>query len=99
FDRPGRSPRSLVVAPVEVGVCDHELRRRCTPGREVLGGVRVADERRVVTPDKRTVERRTDALFSLRADDDEPPDAETGKLRIERRFLERVGIALVDVRF
>src|SRR5579862_9672931 len=78
LDRAGSPPRGRMVAPVQIGVRDYELRRRRAPGREILGGVRVAHERRVVTPDERAVERRADALVRLRSDDDEPSDAEAG---------------------
>ena len=44
--------------------------------RLVLRRVGVADERRVVPPDERAVERRADARIGLRADDDESPDSE-----------------------
>jgi hypothetical protein len=48
FDRAGRPPRSLMIAPVEICVRDDEFRRRRAPGREILGRVRIADERRVI---------------------------------------------------
>ena len=76
----GRHPaRSGLVAPVEVGVGDDLLRRRRPPRGQVLGRVRVADERRVVAADERAVERRADAGVGLRAGDDEPADAALGE--------------------
>src|SRR5215471_1243229 len=58
LDRAGRPARGLVVAPVEIRVGDDEFRRRRAPGREILGGVRVADERCVVAAHERAVQRR-----------------------------------------
>jgi len=64
----------------------------------ILRRVGVADERRVVPPDDRAVERRTDALIGLCADDDESPHTKAGQHRLEGGFLEGVGIALADER-
>jgi hypothetical protein len=44
------------------------------------------------------VQRRADAHIGLRADDDEPPDAQAGQHRLELRVLERVAVALLDER-
>jgi hypothetical protein len=59
--------------------------------------VGVADERRVVAPDERAVERRADARIGLRADDDESPDPEARQHGLEGRFLE-VAVGLLDER-
>ena len=58
--------------------------------RQVLGRVRVADQRRVVAPDDRAVQRRADAFVGLRADHDEPADPEAGEHALQRGLLERV---------
>ena len=42
----------------------------------VLAGLGVADQGRVVPPDKRAVQRRADARIGLRANHHEPPDPE-----------------------
>ena len=76
LDRPGRPPRRRLVAPVEVGMRDDLVRRRRSPGRQVLRRVGVADEGRVVASDERAVERRADAGIGLCADDDESPNSE-----------------------
>ena len=75
---------------------DDELRRRRAPGREILGRVRIADERRVIAADECAVQRRAHAFVRLRADDDEAPDGEVGEDGLERRLLERVRIPLRD---
>ena len=69
----GGPARRRVVGPVEIRVRDDLVRRRRSPLRVVLGGVRVADQRRVVTPDERTVQRRTDTGVGLRANNDSRP--------------------------
>jgi hypothetical protein len=79
-------------------VRDDEFRRRRAPGREILGGVRVADEGRVVSANDRAMERRADAFVRLRADDDQAADGEVGEDGLERRLLERVRIPLLDER-
>jgi hypothetical protein len=98
LDRPGRATRCGLVVPVQIGVGDDLLRRRCAPRGKILGRVRVADERRVVPAHQRSVERGADAGVGLRADDDEPADAEVREHRLERRALERVAVALLDER-
>ena len=85
-----------MIAPVEVRVRDDEFRRRRAPGREILGRVRIADERRVIAAKDCAVQRRAHALDRLRADDDEAPDSEVGEYGLERRLLERVRIPLLD---
>ena len=54
-------------------------RSPCRPGEsvlgEVLGGVRVTDEDRVVAARERAVDRRADAGIGLRPGDDEPSDS------------------------
>src|SRR4029077_8585441 len=87
-----------MVAPVASRVRDDELRRRRAPGREILGRVRIADERRVIAANECAVQRRAHALVRLRADDDEAPDGEVGEYGLERRLLERVRIPLLDER-
>ena len=72
--------RRCVPAPTvrsSTGSCgrSHVGRWRAPLG-EVLGGVCVADEGRVVAPHQGSVERRADARVGLRAGDDEAPDAE-----------------------
>src|SRR5262249_28650611 len=98
FDRAGRPPRGLMVAPVEIRVRDDEIRRRRAPRREILGGVRIADERRVIAANECAVQRRADAFVRLRADDDQAADGEVGEDGLERRLLERVRIPLLDER-
>ena len=58
----------------------------------------VADERRVVPPGERPVERGADARVGLRADDHESSDAEARQHRLERGVLEGVAVALLDQR-
>src|SRR4029077_1646717 len=87
-----------MVAPVASRVRDDELRRRRAPGREILGRVRIADERRVIAANECAVQRRAHTFVRLRADDDEAPDREIGEYRLERRLLERVRIPLLDER-
>ena len=65
---------------------------------EVLGGVGVADERRVVAPDDRAVQRGPDALVGLRAGDDQPPHLALGEHDLEVGLLEGVGVPLVHHR-
>ena len=77
---------------------DHLLRRRRAPLGQVLGRVRVADQRGVVAARERAVQRRADARVGLRAGDDEPPDAEAGQDGLEVGVLERVAVALLDER-
>ena len=72
FDRAGRPPRGLMIAPVEICVRDDQFRRRRAPGREILGRMRIADERRVIAANECAVQRRTHAFVRLRADDDSP---------------------------
>ena len=43
------------------------------------------------------MERRADARIGVRADDEEPPDAEAGQDRLEGGRLEGVAVVLVDV--
>src|SRR6476659_3556027 len=95
-DRPCRAPRLLFVGPVEVRVRDHEVWRRGSPRRRILRRVGVADEGRVVPPDEGAVQRRADACVCLRADDEEPPDAEAREHGLERGVLEGVAVALRD---
>ena len=45
------------------------------PGREILGRMRIADERRVIAADECAVERRAHAFVGLRYDDDKCPTA------------------------
>ena len=73
---------------------DDLVGRGRAPLGQVLGRVRVADEGGVVAADERAVEGRADALVGLRADDDEPADAEVREQRLERRLVERVGVGL-----
>ena len=75
---------------------DHLVRRRCPPFRPVPGRVRVADQGRVVAPGERAVEGAADARVGLRADDDEPADAEAGQHRLQVGVLERVAVVLLD---
>src|SRR6267154_5529907 len=86
FDRAGRPAWSLMVAPVEIRVRDDEIRRRRAPRGQVLGGVRVADERRVVAANERSVQRRADAFVRLGADDNQAADGEVGENGLERRL-------------
>src|SRR5690349_9935426 len=74
-DRPGAAARRAMVLPVQIGVVDDLVRGRCAPGAEVLSGVGIADERRVVPAHDRAVQRRSDAFVGLGADDDEVADA------------------------
>ena len=60
---------------------------------EVLGGVRVSHQRRVVAPRDRAVQGGPDALVGLRAGDDQPADLEVGEHRLEVGVLERVAVA------
>jgi hypothetical protein len=60
--------------------------------------VRVADERRVISPDESAVERRADARIGLRTDHDEPCHPEGRENLLETRVLERVAPVLLDER-
>ena len=55
---------------------DDLLRRRRSPSRLILRGVRIADEGGVVTPGERAVKRRADARICLRTDDHESSDSQ-----------------------
>jgi hypothetical protein len=60
--------------------------------------VSVADQGRVVSPDERAVQRRTDARIRLSADDDEAPDSEARQHGLQGGVLEGVAVALLDER-
>ena len=74
------------------------VRRGRPPLRQVLGGVCVADEGRVVPLHDGAVQRRADARVGLCADDDESPDSEIRQHRLEVGVFERVAVVLLDKR-
>jgi cell volume regulation protein A len=95
-DGPGAAAGRAVIPPVEVGVCDHLLRGRGAVLGEVLGGMRVADQRHVIAADEGAVDGRADAHVGLGACHDQPAHAARGEHRLQVGVLERVAVALVD---
>src|SRR2546430_15656480 len=73
--RPGGAPRRRLVRPVQVRMRDHLVRRRRSPGRLVLGRVRVADQGRVVPAGEGAVQCRADTPDVLGPADAQPPAA------------------------
>ena len=67
---------ALLAGPVHVRVGDDLVRGRCARRCLVDRRMRVADEKCVVAADERAVDRRADARIGVRADHEEPPDAE-----------------------
>src|ERR1700729_3895847 len=76
FAGSGGAAWGCLVGPVQVRVCDDLLRCGRTPLRVVLGRVCVAYQNRVIATSQRSVQRAPDALIGLRANDDQPPDAQ-----------------------
>ena len=60
--------------------------------------MRITDQRRVVPPDERAVQRRADTRIGLGADDDEAPDPEVRERGLQGGVLEGVTVALFDER-
>jgi len=71
---------------------------RGTPLRVILRRVGVADERGVVPPDERTVERRANAGIGLRTGDDESSHPQARQHGLEVGVLEGVAEILFDQR-
>ena len=93
------SARGRLVGPVQVRVRDDHLRWGRAPFGLVLGGVRVADERRVVSASERAVSVEPDARIPVCAPTcigrPTPSPASTAS---ERRVLEGVAVVLLDKR-
>src|SRR5205823_3309414 len=98
FDGARHPSWCLMVPPIQIRVRDDEIRRRRAPWGEILGRMRIADERRVIAANERAVQRRADTFVGLRADDDQATNGEGGKDALERRLLERVRVTLLNER-
>src|SRR4029079_18686166 len=96
--RSGSPTRSLLLAPVQVGVGDHLVGWRRPPLGQGLGRMGVADQGRVITPGEGAMKSRADAHVGLGADDHEAPNSEAGQNSLEVGVLEGVAVALVHVR-
>jgi hypothetical protein len=57
FDDSPRAAWRPLIAPVQIGVPDHGIRRRRTPSRHVICRVGVADQGRIIAAYERTMER------------------------------------------
>ena len=77
---------------------DDLVRRRRAPLRAVPSCVGVADKGRVVPPDERPVEGRTDTRIGLCAGDDKPPGSEARQHGLEGGALEGIAVVLLDER-
>ena len=77
---------------------DDLVRRRRAVLAQVLGRVRVADQRHVVAADEGAMEGGADALVGLGAGHDQAPDAGLGEDLLEVGVLEGVAVALVHER-
>src|ERR1700740_769460 len=75
------APRRRLVGPIEIGVRDDLVWRRCSPRGSVLGGVSVAYEGYVVSSHECSVNGRTDAGIALSTSDDKLSNAQTGQDR------------------
>jgi hypothetical protein len=79
-------------------VVDDFVGRRRAPLAEVLGGVGITDQCRVVGPDDRCVRCGPDAFIGLCPGDDQVPYRALGKHGLQLGVLEGIGVALVDDR-